>query len=428
MSTPESDSEKVKTCVFEPDGIWEEALSGRTVCIRTFGCAYNFGDSDLLISVLKNRGSVMVTDPALADAIIINTCIVIASTERKMIKEIASYPDREVYVTGCLPLALPAYLQNHPTVKVIHPDSIHRAATMVPYIHEGMISVVQIGPGCVGSCRYCITRCARGSIRSIPPEQIHAHIARCAEGGAIEIRMAGQDLSAYGHDTGQWTLATLLENLPHLPETTRIRLGMMNPATLKPIARGVAKAMKNGPFFSFLHLPIQSGSDRVLDLMGRGYSVADIQSIIDIFRSEMPDITIATDIITGFPGETDDDHEQTMDLIRHISPGMVNVTRYSWRPGTGMTREHELPDRIRKDRSRAIIHETYAGFQKANEKKTGAVMEVIPTEELKPGSVMARSERYEGVVIREDCPLGIPCIVRITGSTPHYLIGERVRD
>ncbi len=428
MSSPDSSSEKVINNTFEPDGQWEEAFSGRPVCIRTFGCAYNFGDSDLLASVLKNRGSMIVTDPALAEVIVINTCIVIGSTERKMIKEIASYPGREVYVTGCLPLALPAHLQNFPSVKAIHPDSIHRAAAIVPYFHEGMISVVQIGPGCVGSCRYCITRCARGSIRSIPPEQIHAHIARCVRGGAVEIRMAGQDLSAYGCDTSQWTLATLLENLPPLSDTARIRLGMMNPATLKPIARNVAQAMKKGPFFSFLHLPIQSGSDRVLDLMGRGYQVADIQSIIDIFRSEMPDITIATDIITGFPGETDDDHKQTRDLIRHLSPGMVNVTRYSWRPGTGMTREHELPDRIRKERSRAIIHETYAMFQRANEKKTGTVMSVTPTEELKPGSVMARSERYEGVVIREDSQLGIPCIVRITGSTPHYLIGERVRD
>jgi tRNA A37 methylthiotransferase MiaB len=203
---------------------------------------------------------------------------------------------------------------------------------------------------------------------------------------------------------------------------------MMNPATLKPIAQEVARAMKNGPFFSFLHLPIQSGSDHVLDLMGRGYTVADVQNIIDIFRAEMPDITIATDIITGFPGETDDDHEETVRLIRRIAPGMVNVTRYSWRPGTGMSRDHELPDRIRKDRSRAIIRESYTMFQKANEKKRGAVMTVIPTEQLKPGSVMARSGRYEGVVIREECQLGIPYMVTITGSTPHYLIGEVVRD
>ncbi|MDD3573609.1 MAG: hypothetical protein PHD71_01070, partial [Methanospirillum sp.] len=187
--------------LFEPDRQWEEALSGQAVYIRTFGCAYNFGDSDLLESVLKNLGSVIVTDPGQAEVVVINTCIVIGSTERKMIKEIASYPDHEVYVTGCLPLAMPALLQDMPHVKAIHPDSIHLAATTVPHVHDGVVSVVQIGPGCVGSCRYCITRCARGSIRSIPPEKIYEKITGCARGGAVEIRMAGQDLSAYGHDT-----------------------------------------------------------------------------------------------------------------------------------------------------------------------------------------------------------------------------------
>ena len=428
MNIADQPPEKKRSALFLPEEEWVKALSGRLICIRTFGCAYNVGDSDLLATVLTASGSVIVSDPDLAEVMIINTCIVIASTERKMQKEISSYPDHEVYVTGCLPLALPESLQSHTTVKLIHPDSIHRAAATVPHDQKGPVSVVQIGPGCVGSCRYCITRCARGSIRSNPPQQIHSHIARCAWGGAVEIRLAGQDLSAYGHDTGQWSLATLLEGMPALPDTSRIRLGMMNPATLKPIAQEVARAMKNGPFFSFLHLPIQSGSDHVLDLMGRGYTVADVQNIIDIFRAEMPDITIATDIITGFPGETDDDHEETVRLIRRIAPGMVNVTRYSWRPGTGMSRDHELPDRIRKDRSRVIIRESYTMFQKVNEKKRGAVMTVIPTEQLKPGSVMARSERYEGVVIREECQLGIPCMVTITGSTPHYLIGEVVRD
>lgn len=414
--------------LFEPDRQWEEALSGKAVYIRTFGCAYNFGDSDLLESVLKNLGSVIVTDPGQAEVVVINTCIVIGSTERKMIKEIASYPDLEVYVTGCLPLAMPALLQDMPHVKAIHPDSIHLAAATVPYVHDGVVSVVQIGPGCVGSCRYCITRCARGSIRSIPPEKIYEKITGCARGGAVEIRMAGQDLSAYGHDTGLWTLASLLENISPLPKTTHIRLGMMNPATLKPIARDVARVMKNGQFFSFLHLPVQSGSDRVLDLMGRGYHVADILDIIDIFRAEIPDLTIATDIITGFSGETDRDHEETLSLLRRLLPGMVNVTRYSWRPGTGMGRENELPDRIRKNRSRTIIHEMYAMFQKTNEKKLGTMMSVTSVEKLRPGSIMARSNRYEGVVIKEDYQLGVSFTVRITGSTPHYLIGERIRD
>jgi tRNA A37 methylthiotransferase MiaB len=322
---------------------WHEALAGRRVFLSTYGCAYNFGDSDLLVAVLKNQGSVIVPEPSQADAIIINTCIVIQATERKMCKEIMAYPNREVYVTGCLPLARPELITCLPHVRIIHPDSIHEAARTIPYTHQGPIAVVQTGPGCVGSCRYCITRCARGTIRSVPPSIIYARIATCAAGGAVEIRLAGQDLAAYGRDTGAWTLATLLKGVPPLPEHVRIRLGMMNPATLLPIADEVALAIKNGPFFAFLHLPIQSGSDKVLNLMGRGYHVADVLHIIDTFRNLVPGITIATDIITGFPGESQEDHEKTMDLIRRLSFGMVNVTRYSWRPGTGIHPDEVLP-------------------------------------------------------------------------------------
>lgn len=428
MNTPDSIEKDSNSARFMFDEQWEKELSGKKVCILTFGCAYNTGDSDLLIYVLKNRGSVIVSAPSEADAIILNTCIVIGSTERKMQKEMNSYPDQEVFVTGCLPLGLPVLLQNQPNVRVIHPDSIHRAAREIKTQFEGPVQVVQIGPGCMGSCRYCITRLARGTIRSIPPPVIISKIESCAESGAVEIRLAGQDLSCYGYDTGEWSLVSLLEQVPTLPDICRIRLGMMNPATLLPIAEHVARAMKKGPFFSFLHLPIQSGSDQVLELMGRGYTTIDIQHILEVFRSEMPEITLAIDIITGFPGETEEDHAKTLDLLSRIKPGMVNVTRYSWRPGTGMERENELPDRIRKDRSRAVIRDAYAMLQKANEMKVGTIIPVVTTELLKPGSVMARSPSYEGVVIREDLLPGIPYIVRISGCTPHYLIGEIVRS
>lgn len=410
------------------DDHWKERLSGRFVHIRTFGCCYNAGDSDILSTVLEDLGSRIVTDPESADAIVLNTCIVIGTTERKMIREMGSYPGKDVYVTGCLPLARPEILAQFPKVRVIMPDSIHHAAVYIPYIRKGSVQVVQVGPGCMGSCRYCITRRARGKIQSVPPEEIISQVVACAEGGAVEIRLAGQDLSAYGCDTHEMSLASLLEQFPSSLGRCKVRLGMMNPATLLPIAGNVARAMKHGPFFSFLHLPIQSGSDQVLDLMERGYHRKDILHILETFRSEIPDITIATDIITGFPGETEEDHVKTLDLLRLMKPGMVNVTRYSWRPGIGMSRIGELPDRIRKDRSRAVIQEAYAALLIDNTKKIGRVLLVVVTEQLKPGSVMARSSLYEGVVIREEVVLGTVCQVTITGCTPHYLIGKLVRD
>jgi hypothetical protein len=140
MNIADQPPEKKRSALFLPEEEWVKALSGRLICIRTFGCAYNVGDSDLLATVLTASGSVIVSDPDLAEVMIINTCIVIASTERKMQKEISSYPDHEVYVTGCLPLALPENIQNYTTVKLIHPDSIHRAAATVPHDQKGPVS------------------------------------------------------------------------------------------------------------------------------------------------------------------------------------------------------------------------------------------------------------------------------------------------
>ena len=428
MHNSDNSSYKIEMDAIKPDEEWKEALSRRKICILTYGCSYNFGDSAILASILKIRDSHLISDPKSADVIILNSCIVIDHTERKMIKLLQEYSGKECWVTGCLPLARPDLLQGFPDVGVIHPDSIHEAAEGLTMNLEGPVQVVQVGPGCTGSCRYCITRCARGRIRSVPPDIIISQIIASAKGGAAEIRLAGQDLSCYGHDTKAMSLSSLLNKVPHLPETCRIRLGMMNPTTLLPIARDVAKAMKQGPFFSFLHLPVQSGSDRVLELMGRRYQIADILNIQEIFRSEMPGITIATDIITGFPGETEEDHRKTLEFLEKMKLGMVNVTRYSWRPGTGMGREGELPDRIRKDRSREIIRDAYAMLLEANEKKVGTVMQVITTESLRPGSVMARSLSYEGVVIPEEITPGTLCKVKISGCTPHYLVGTLVGD
>lgn len=405
---------------------WVKALSGQRVCIRTFGCAYNDGDSSRLATILESNGCTIVTDPEDADAIILNTCIVIETTERKMVKEMQSYDGRQIYVTGCLPPARPELCQNGRVTGVINPDSIHRLSTGISPVYTDAVHVIQVGPGCTGSCRYCITRVARGYMRSIPEESIIQSIRYASDSGVVEIRLAGQDLSSYGHDTPGFSLVTLMGGVPHLGETCRIRTGMMNPATLLPIAEEVALAMRDGPFFHFLHLPVQSGSDRVLGMMGRGYTVHEVLEIVDLFRSVIPGITIATDFITGFPGETEADHLASVWLLERMRPGMVNVTRYSWRPGTGMGREGELPERIRKDRSRQLIRISYAAMRASNEKTIGSIEKVVVTEALRAGSVMARTGSYGGVVIQGGYPPGAQLYCRITGCTPHYRIGEPV--
>ncbi|HWQ67426.1 MAG TPA: tRNA (N(6)-L-threonylcarbamoyladenosine(37)-C(2))-methylthiotransferase [Methanospirillum sp.] len=403
---------------------WITDLSGRNVCILTFGCTYNEGDSTRLRSILSANRCTLFEDPERADAIIINSCIVIEKTERKMIRLLHDLSGREVFVTGCLPTARRAILDEFPSVRVIPPDEIHALSFSNCSDTRGPIKVVQIGSGCLGSCTYCLTRIARGRIRSIPPEVILSEIRAAVTSGAVEIRLTGQDLSAYGCDNGSPGLPSLLRQIGSIPGFFRVRLGMMNPATFGPIAQEMSDIMQNEHYFSFLHLPVQSGSDSVLARMGREYSCAGFLEIVKIMREHVPFLSIATDFIAGFPGETPFEFQATMDLLDKIRPEAVNVTRYSYRPDSLISREGELPDRIRKDRSRELIQIGYAILKEQKQMMIGRIEEVLITEQIRPDTVMGRTRGYVGVVIDGSIPLGARVMVEIVGERTHYLTGR----
>jgi MiaB-like tRNA modifying enzyme len=407
---------------------WPGSFSGQRICILTFGCTYNEGDSSRLHAILSRAGSVLVDDAGEAEVVVLNTCVVIEKTERRMVRLLRELTGsgKEVIVTGCLPAARPDLLQEFETVRVLFPEEIHALSEgNLPPVTGG-VAVVQIGSGCLGSCTYCITRLARGRIRSIPEEEILTRISDAVNQGAAEVRLCGQDLSAYGYDLGCASLPSLLRGIASLPGNFRVRLGMMNPATLLPVAGEVAALLQSRQFFAFVHLPVQSGSDAVLSRMGREYTVSEYCSLVRVFRDSVPEITIATDIIAGFPGETEEDFSATCELLREIRPGMVNVTRYSHRPGSMIGREQELPDRIRKDRSRRLIALGYSILADEKQKMTGSLLKVLITEQIREGTMFGRTGTYCGVVIHENLPPGSEYLVEITGQKIHYLTGKVV--
>lgn len=407
---------------------WLSDLSGQRICILTFGCTYNEGDSSRLQTLLSSVGSIIVSDFEDADIVILNTCVVVEKTELKMIRLLRDLTSRgkTVFVTGCLPAARPDILIEFEGVNVLLPEEIHvMSEDVMPMVTDG-IAVVQIGSGCLGSCTYCITRYARGRIQSIPEDQVLSQIAHAAAQGAGEIRLTGQDLSAYGCEKGFPSLPSLLRKISSLPGHFRVRLGMMNPATLIPISTKVAEYMQNPHFFAFLHIPVQSGSDRIISKMGREYTLSEYYELVRIFRETIPGITIATDLISGFPGETDEDFRASCELLEELRPGMVHVTRYSYRPGSTIGRKDELPDRIRKDRSRELIKIGYSILGEEKQKIIGSLCKVLVTEKIRPGTVFGRTEAYCGVVIHEDLPIGTECVVEMTGEKIHYLTGRLI--
>ncbi len=402
----------------QPDSI--TGIRDKRIYIETYGCTYNYGDTGKITAILESQGCSITQSPDNADCILINTCIVIEKTEREMRKRIAEYRDRNLFITGCLPKVDPGCGGT-----VIDPDTIHGHFHTIGARLSENPAILQVAQGCSGHCTYCITRKARGPLVSHSKDEIIRELKGQIRGGAVEVQLTAQDLSAWGVDRGE-TLADLLEAIGRVPGSYRVRLGMMNPDTLRPILDPVLDTCESERIFSFFHIPVQSGSDSVLGQMGRKYSRDDVIAIVTTIRRRFPSARISTDIICGFPGETDEDFSQTIDLLRTIEPEKINITRYSNRPGTPASRMADMPDRFKKDRSRLattaageIFDRIYSGF-------IGEELDVLVTEVVQEGSVTARDGAYRPVIISENLPVGTECRVRITGHRRHYLVGTRI--
>jgi threonylcarbamoyladenosine tRNA methylthiotransferase CDKAL1 len=402
-----------------------DRLCNRSVFIETYGCRYNFGDTAKLAEILKHMGSTIVDEPEEADVVIINTCTVVGPTERRMLRRLSIFRDRDLFVTGCMPVVQREAVFAVCTPTIIPPDLIHNLYRSIRTVEGGSVGIVQIAQGCVGKCSYCLTRFARGPLKSFSEDEILAQIRAFVKAGTTEIQITAQDVGAWGMDNSR-TFPELLTAIGKVMGKHMIRIGMMNPATVKANTGALVEAYRSETIYKFLHLPVQSGSDAVLQRMGRDYTVAEFEEIVAAFRKRYPAITIATDVIVGFPGETEEDFSETIELIRRIRPHKVNVTRYSRRPYTCITTERDFPDHIKKDRSRilnAVAEEVYTSIN------TGCIGNVVPfmvTETLREGSVLARSPVYTGIVLREALPVGLRGYAILKKDRKYFFIGERV--
>ncbi|MGC9435444.1 MAG: MiaB/RimO family radical SAM methylthiotransferase [Methanomicrobiales archaeon] len=400
-----------------------DLLWNRKVHVASYGCTYNHADAEAIREICRRQGCRLVSEDE-ADVVIIATCTVVQRTENRVMAHLSRVSDREVLVTGCMPLAQPDRIRDCPGVRVIHPDTVRSHAGTPGAILRGGIGVVQAARGCRGRCTYCITRRARGPLASMPADVVSRGVEWCASNGAAEIQLTAQDLSAWGLDRGE-TLPDLLARLREIPGDFRLRAGMMNPATVLPILDDLVESWTD-PLFRFVHLPVQSGSDHVLELMGRGYTRDQFIAIIEAFRERYPDMRISTDILVGFPGETEGDFMATVDLLRRVRPTKVNVTRFSPRPGTDAAKRPLLPGGVVKERSR-VLHRLAAEISdRASTRRIGEVVPFVATESKRPGTVTARTATYDHLVIPESLSPGTTGHARITGHRRFYLLADRL--
>lgn len=393
------------------------------VFVEAYGCTQNYGEARLMQEALAGSGHTITTSEGDADAHVLVTCTVIETTERKMARrmaELAAY-DKPLVVAGCMAAAQRDRVRAIvPRAKLLPPRKWpqivelldastacgDRAAEVESQSFGWHDAIVPIAQGCAGRCTYCITRVARGRVSSYPIEALVAQVRRHVERGVREIKLTGQDTAAYGLDTGT-NLASLLRAIDDIPGSFRVRVGMADPLTVYPIVDELIDAFVSEKIFKFLHLPVQSGSNSILEAMRREYTVAQFEEIIKAFRRAYPELTLSTDIIVGFPGETDDQFEATMDLVRRVRPDIVNVTRFSPRAGTPAA---AMPGQIVgwrvKERSRRLTRLRFQISRERNERFVNRQLDVLVTEPGKTGSMLARTPEYRQVVLHQPVPLG----------------------
>ena len=416
------------------------------VYVESFGCSQNQGEGAGIARDLSSRGHELTRDPASADVGVLVTCGVIGPTESRMVRRWEALATRmpRVVVTGCLvPLRcdlmqgpgrerttfvpireqahLPALLDAWSVDASPRSDPRPAEATTSP---ASVSEEVIIAQGCTSGCAYCFSRLARGRLESVPIAEVIDRVRAATARGIREIRLTALDTAAWGEDLpGGERLPELLRSVAAMPGDFRIRVGMMSPQSLEPYLEAYLDALGEGRAYRFLHLPLQSGSDRVLDAMRRGYRADQFLRQVAAARRRIPDLHLATDVIVGFPGETEDDFRATEELLEAVTPETVNVTRFSPRPGTPAARLAPLPPRVAKRRSRSVAELRHRLSRARLERWIGtrALGRVL---EHGPGmSSVARLPNYLPVVLDRRYPLGAEVELRIDGARSTYLLG-----
>nr|MDO8117206.1 radical SAM protein [Candidatus Sigynarchaeota archaeon] len=309
-------------------------------------------------------------------------------------------------------------------------SSIDTKGNLVASRRHRHIAILPIAEGCTGACHYCCTRFARGSLATYSLNHLVDNLQGFLSDGVTEIWITAEDCSAYVDRETGCNLGHLLNKLASLPGAGDrpyfLRPGMMNPATLLPVMDEVIGAYSSSRVFKLLHVPVQSGSDDVLQSMNRKYSSRDFTSIIDAFKKSYPTIMIATDVICGYPTETENDFEKTLDLIENTTPEIINISMYGHRPGTVASKLKPLDAAVVKARSKQItvLHERIT-LEKQARWIGWRGMAIIEEYNQSSKNWLCRTGDYRPVIVDDilDSEPGAVVQVEIQQAIRHYFKG-----
>ena len=435
----------------------------KTFHIVTFGCQMNKLDSELVEGALLARGLRPAASPEQADVIIYNTCSVRQHAEDRVLSNLGRWrkraqrdPDLIVCVMGCMAQRLGQQIADrYPYVRLVCgtqaflkvPDYLEQIALTgrpVVAVDEGPLELtglerapvkghhafVSIMRGCDNYCTYCVVPYVRGRQASRPLGSILAEVRRLAEGGVIEVTLLGQNVNSYGKDRDDGaSLGQLLELVNAVDALRRIRFLTNHPMDMtEDIFHAVADMEK---VCEHVHMPAQSGSDAVLGRMNRRYTREQYLALIEMGRRIVPGIEFAGDFIVGFPGETDEEFEQSLSLLRQVRYQQSFIFRYSPRPGTrAARREDDVPDDVKRERQQALLD---AQEQIDTERRASLVRSTVEVMcdgqnrgKSHEGEFMGRTRQNDIVVFSgTETPPGTVCRVSIESSTALTLFGRR---
>jgi len=403
------------------------------VYLEAYGCALNFADYERLVNLLLDYGYDIVEDPDHATIVIIHTCTVKETTMNRMYHRIKRYSEqnKRVIVSGCLAKTDTKRLEGYETIP---PEEINRIHTILEpkttkrethnrfRTHEN-ISIIPISSGCLGDCSYCKVKLARGTLHSRPQETILADIKRDVAHGIKEFWLTSQDLGCYGMEQGT-TLPSLLSAIRQIDGTFTVRLGMINPQYVIRFTDELIDSLNSERFYSFLHIPLQSGSNRLLQQMKRAYKIDTVIDAIDKIQTAHPQLTLVTDVIVGFPGETKKDFERTKHVLEMIRPDNINISRFSSLVGT---EAHNYNDKCSSEtiakRSSEMTTHYHELAKEKNKTWIGWRGPVWVTEKGKENSYIARNQSYKQIILSptKKIDLGDRVVVTITDVSPFDL-------
>lgn len=421
------------------------------VYFETYGCALNRADESVMKAILRDKGYEIVEDPKEANVIVINTCIVRYDTEVRMIKRLRYLAKlgKKLIVAGCMARALPSHVRR--IVKeaiLLAPQSvsrIHEAVEAPPasmfieeekdieyigVVVEGVKAVIAVGEGCIDDCAFCIVKKARPRLKSIPIERVVKAVQEALSRGAKEIEITAQDLAVYGIDVyGKYALVDLLNAILELEYDFRLRIGQLNPRHLIKYMDEIVEVLKDPRVYKHVHIPLQSGSNKVLTVMNRGSTVEEFIQIVHELRSKVEGIHIATDIIVGHPGEDELSFLESVKVIAEYDIDRVHIARYSIRPFTPAASMPQIPDNIKKIRSKYIekVYQLIA-LSKYLEYVNSYGVAVVTERGLHDDSFVARLFNYIPVVIKAPNALGKTLLIHIKEATFYDLRGEVVKE